>query len=124
MSCKPDDVWRQLTADAQQEIIDQFSLICRRLFMTSELIKTQHLRLKAIIYIRQSTPNQMFNNQESLELQYALKARAVELGWSPPNIEVIDKDLGLTGTAISHRAGFKEMLSQVGSRSHRHYFIL
>ncbi len=81
--------------------------------MTSELIKTQHLRLKAIIYIRQSTPNQMFNNQESLELQYALKARAVELGWSPLNIEVIDKDLGLTGTAISHRAGFKEMLSQV-----------
>lgn len=66
--------------------------------MTSELIKTQHLRLKAIIYIFQSTPNQMFHNQESLELQYALKARAVELGWLPPNIEVIDKDLGLIGT--------------------------
>jgi DNA invertase Pin-like site-specific DNA recombinase len=81
--------------------------------MKSELITPQHLVNKAIIYIRQSTPNQALTNQESLELQYALQQKAVELGWSPNNIEVIDKDLGLTGASASHREGFKEILTQV-----------
>ncbi len=81
--------------------------------MKSELITPQHLANKAIIYIRQSTPNQALTNQESLELQYALQQKAIELGWPPNNIEVIDKDLGLTGASASHREGFKEILTQV-----------
>ena len=43
---------------------------------SSELVTTQHLTRKAIIYIRQSSPHQMFSNQESLQLQYALRQRA------------------------------------------------
>ena len=81
--------------------------------MKSELITPQHLANKAIVYIRQSTPNQALTNQESLELQYALKQKAIELGWSSNNIEVIDKDLGLTGASVTHREGFKEILTQV-----------
>jgi len=81
--------------------------------MTSELIKTHHLANKAIIYVRQSTAHQTLTNQESLELQYALKQKAVDLGWSPDNIEVIDVDLGLTGASAEHREGFKEILTQV-----------
>ena len=46
----------------------------------SELVTTQHLSRKAIIYIRQSTPHQVLTNQESLILQYALRQRAVSLG--------------------------------------------
>lgn len=81
--------------------------------MKSELITPQHLANKAIIYIRQSTPSQTLTNQESLELQYALQQKAVELGWPLNHIEVVDKDLGLTGASISHREGFKEILTQV-----------
>jgi DNA invertase Pin-like site-specific DNA recombinase len=80
---------------------------------TSELVKTQHLERRAIIYIRQSSPHQVLTNQESLKLQYALKQRALELGWHEKNIEVIDSDLGLTGSTTEGRYGFKDLLAQV-----------
>ena len=40
--------------------------------MTSDLVTARHLGRKAVIYIRQSTPQQVLSNQESLRLQYAL----------------------------------------------------
>lgn len=80
---------------------------------TSELVTLQHLNRKAIIYIRQSTPHQLISNQESLRLQYALRQRAMELGWSDNNIEVIDSDLGITAASAEQRPGFKELLAQV-----------
>jgi DNA invertase Pin-like site-specific DNA recombinase len=79
----------------------------------SELIQPQHLTRLAVIYIRQSSPQQVLNNQESLRLQYALQQRAQELGWPPDHIEVIDADLGLTAAAAQHREGFKELLAKV-----------
>ena len=81
--------------------------------MTSELVTAQHLCRKAMIYIRQSTPNQVVNNQESLRLQYALRQRASDLGWEEANIEVIDVDLGLSGSTLSHREGFKDVIARV-----------
>jgi DNA invertase Pin-like site-specific DNA recombinase len=81
--------------------------------LKSELITNQHLARKAIVYVRQSSPNQVINNQESLELQYALKHRALELGWPQEHIITIDSDLGLTGATAEHREGFKELLTQV-----------
>jgi DNA invertase Pin-like site-specific DNA recombinase len=80
---------------------------------TSELISHQHLSRKAIIYIRQSTPHQVLTNQESLNLQYALKQRTLDLGWRDDDIEIIDADLGLTGAAAQHREGFKDLLTKV-----------
>ena len=80
---------------------------------TSELVNKQHLTRKALIYVRQSTPHQVLSNQESLRLQYALKERAQELGWSPENIEIIDADLGLTAATAEQREGFKDLVSQV-----------
>ena len=79
----------------------------------SELVTPRHLRAKALIYIRQSTPHQVLSNQESLRLQYALDQRARSLGWRPEQIEIIDADLGLTGTTAQHRAGFKDLIAQV-----------
>jgi DNA invertase Pin-like site-specific DNA recombinase len=81
--------------------------------ITSELITPVHLARKAIIYIRQSTPNQMLSNQESLQLQYALEQRALDLGWRPDDVDIIDADLGLTGASAEHREGFKEIISRV-----------
>jgi DNA invertase Pin-like site-specific DNA recombinase len=80
---------------------------------TSELVTPQHLQKKAIIYIRQSTPQQHISNQESLCLQYALKERAQRLGWHPEDIEIIDADLGLTGASAQHRTGFQELVAKV-----------
>src|SRR5919199_4787547 len=79
----------------------------------SELITPRHLSRKAIIYIRQSSPQQVLSNQESLRLQYALRERAVSLGWRPEDVLVIDTDLGQSATSAQHREGFKELLAQV-----------
>ena len=81
--------------------------------MKSELIKPNHLDRKAVVYVRQSSPQQVINNQESLRLQYALRQRACELGWHEADIDVIDADLGLSGAAASHRHGFKELVARV-----------
>ena len=78
-----------------------------------ELITTQHLARKAIIYIRQSTLHQVLNNQESLQLQYALRDKALKLGWHTDDIEIIDCDLGITGASTQHREGFKQLIAKV-----------
>jgi DNA invertase Pin-like site-specific DNA recombinase len=80
---------------------------------SSELVAPHHLRAKALIYVRQSTPQQVLSNQESLRLQYALQQRALELGWHPDDIEVIDADLGLTGTEAQHRPGFQALVARL-----------
>ncbi len=80
---------------------------------TAELVTPRHLRGKALIYIRQSTPQQVLSNQESLRLQYALEQRAQHLGWHPDDIELIDADLGLTATSAQHRPGFQELVARL-----------
>lgn len=80
---------------------------------TSDLITASHLARKALIYIRQSSPHQVLTNQESLQMQYALQERAARLGWRAEDVEVIDTDLGLSGRAAEHRAGFKELAARV-----------
>jgi len=80
---------------------------------TSELITPGHLARKAIVYIRQSTPQQVLSNQESLHLQYALRQRALELGWLAHDIQIIDADLGLTAASAQQRQGFQELVSLV-----------
>src|SRR5690348_17317342 len=82
--------------------------------MHSELIAPGHLARRAVIYIRQSTPHQVLTNQESLRLQYALRQRAVELGWHEADVEVIDHDLGESGASTVNRSGLKELLARVG----------
>jgi DNA invertase Pin-like site-specific DNA recombinase len=81
--------------------------------LASSLVTPRHRQGKAIIYIRQSTPHQVLSNQESLRLQYALRQRALGLGWHPDDVEVIDADLGLTATAAQHRPGFQELVAKL-----------
>ncbi len=80
---------------------------------TSELITPSHLARKALIYIRQSTLQQVLTNQESLRLQYALRLKALELGWQADDIQIIDTDLGQTAAVSQNREGFKEVISRV-----------
>jgi DNA invertase Pin-like site-specific DNA recombinase len=81
--------------------------------MISELVTARHLSRKAAIYIRQSHPQQVLNNQESLRLQYALCQRACDLGWAEAEVEIIDTDLGLSGAAVDHRRGLKDLIARV-----------
>src|SRR5260370_6271331 len=85
----------------------------RRSTVKSELVKPTHLTRKAVVYIRQSTPQQVISNQESLRLQHALRQRAHELRWREGDIDVIDADLGMSGAAATHRQGFKELVARV-----------
>jgi hypothetical protein len=61
-------------------------------------ITSQHLQRDAYLYIRQSTPRQVVENTESTQRQYALRDRAVALGWPLERIHVLDSDLGKSGS--------------------------
>jgi DNA invertase Pin-like site-specific DNA recombinase len=75
---------------------------------------TEHHRTRpAYIYLRQSTPGQVRHHQESTERQYALREKALELGWSEPRIRTLDRDLGKTGTEMAGREDFKTLVAEV-----------
>ena len=76
-------------------------------------IRPQHLERMAFVYIRQSTMGQVRFHRESTERQYALKEKALELGWVSEQIQLIDEDLGLSGAQKSLRQGFQKLVAQV-----------
>jgi DNA invertase Pin-like site-specific DNA recombinase len=65
------------------------------------------------LYVRQSSLRQVFENTESTKRQYALRDRAVALGWPIERIHVIDSDLGLSGASAQQRDGFQKLVSEV-----------
>ena len=77
----------------------------------TEKITRQHLERPAVVYVRQSTPQQVVCNEESRRLQYAMKDRLHEFGWS--EVEVIDDDLGRTASGTAERLGFERMVTRV-----------
>jgi DNA invertase Pin-like site-specific DNA recombinase len=79
----------------------------------SAKIQPQHLARAAVVYVRQSTPKQVQLNQESTRRQYQLVERAQALGWPHPLIQVIDDDLGLSGTSSDQRLGFQRLVAAI-----------
>ncbi len=79
--------------------------------MTADKIRPHHLERKAILYVRQSSAHQVLHNRESGALQYAMRDRLTELGFTA--IEVIDEDLGRSAAGGVQRAGFERMVAQV-----------
>jgi len=77
----------------------------------SEKIERHHLERKAILYVRQSSVHQVLHNRESSALQYAMRDRLGQLGWS--QIEIIDDDLGRSASGSADRAGFDRMVAEV-----------
>jgi DNA invertase Pin-like site-specific DNA recombinase len=80
----------------------------------SDKIGARHLERLAVVYIRQSTPQQVLHHQESTQLQYGLVRRAMALGWSEARVLVIDDDLGQSGTTVEGRQGFQRLVAEVG----------
>jgi len=76
-------------------------------------IQIQHRQKMAYVYLRQSTMAQVYHHQESTQRQYALKERALELGWPPDQIRVLDADLGQSGSQMNHRQDFKTLVADV-----------
>jgi DNA invertase Pin-like site-specific DNA recombinase len=80
---------------------------------THHKISATHLSRQAYLYVRQSTLRQVLENTESTKRQYALRERAVAMGWTSEQVVVIDSDLGQSG-ADSDRAGFQRLVAAVG----------
>jgi DNA invertase Pin-like site-specific DNA recombinase len=79
--------------------------------MSADKIGPQHRARKAVLYVRQSSAHQVQHNRESRGLQYAMRDRLAQLGWS--QIEIIDEDLGCSAASGTARAGFERMVAEV-----------
>lgn len=79
--------------------------------MMFEKIGAEHRARKAVLYVRQSSGHQVQHNRESRTLQYAMRDRLAQLGWS--EIEIVDEDLELSAAGGTARARFERMVAQV-----------
>ncbi|MDZ4876879.1 MAG: hypothetical protein CLLPBCKN_006314 [Chroococcidiopsis cubana SAG 39.79] len=82
--------------------------------LRSEKILPYHWERLAVVYVRQSTLQQVLDHQESTRLQYGLVNRAQALGWSEERVLVIDDDLGKSGASVQGREGFQQLVAEVG----------
>ncbi|MHA7774492.1 recombinase family protein [Roseibium sp. M-1] len=74
-----------------------------------ELIPTQLLKRKAVVYVRQSTQSQVMTNLESQRRQYDLVNIARQHGFI--DVEVIDDDLGRSASGTVARPGFDRLVA-------------
>lgn len=77
-------------------------------------IQNHHLDRHAIVYVRQSTMQQVERHQESTRLQYGLVTKATHLGWPSQRVRVIDEDQGLSAVSAVGRLGFQHLVAEVG----------
>jgi DNA invertase Pin-like site-specific DNA recombinase len=81
--------------------------------ITCERVRPTHLERQAVVYVRQSSPHQVHSHHESRELQYALRQRAIELGWPASLVRVVDCDLGHSARTAKGRVGFQQLVADV-----------
>src|SRR5438128_7692007 len=80
---------------------------------TSQKVTASQLNRSAFLYIRQSTARQVLEHTESTARQYALRKRAVALGWQDDQVIVIDSDQGQSGASAADREGFQKLVVEV-----------
>lgn len=76
-------------------------------------IESHHLDRLAVVYVRQSSPQQVLEHRESTALQYNLRCKAIEWGWPSERVLVIDEDQGHSGSTAAGRVGFQRLLAEV-----------
>ena len=81
--------------------------------ITSSKVQPHHRDRTAIIYIRQSTLQQVQHHSESTKLQYALADKVQMMGWSKEQLLIIDEDLGRSGATAQGRPGFQKLVTEV-----------
>jgi DNA invertase Pin-like site-specific DNA recombinase len=80
---------------------------------TSGKIQTRHRALQALVYVRQSSTQQIHDHPESRARQYALADHAIAMGWPADQVVVIDEDQGQSGQRADSRTGFQRLLTEV-----------
>ena len=78
----------------------------------SEKLTLRHLERLAVVYVRQSTMQQVVAHQESTRLQYGLVQWALALGWFEARVLAIDDDLGQSGATTEWRQGFQCLVAE------------
>jgi hypothetical protein len=81
----------------------------------SDKVAAHHLDRLAVVYVRQSTLQQIEHHRESTQLQYGLADRACRLGWPRPKVMVIDEYLGLSAASTEGRTGFQRLVPRLAS---------
>ena len=81
--------------------------------LSSAKVQCWHLDRLALVYVRQSSPQQILEHRESRLRQYALVDYAIALGWPADRVQVIDEDQGHSGATAQGRPGFQALLAQV-----------
>lgn len=81
---------------------------------TSHKVTASHLARAAYLYVRQSTLRQVLTNTESATRQYALRQRAIAMGWASEQVIVIDTDQGHSASSAADREGFQRLVAEVG----------
>jgi DNA invertase Pin-like site-specific DNA recombinase len=79
----------------------------------SSKVQEDHQERLAVVYVRQSTPQQVLDHQESARLQYGLRCWAERLGWTAERVLIIDEDQGKSATSTVGRTGFQHLVSEV-----------
>jgi DNA invertase Pin-like site-specific DNA recombinase len=74
-------------------------------------IRVEHLRKRAAVYARQSTPEQARENIGSTADQRALVDTAQQW-WDPSQVKLFE-DLGLSGTSTANRPSYLDMLEDI-----------
>jgi DNA invertase Pin-like site-specific DNA recombinase len=77
-------------------------------------ITEQHRRWRAVVSVHQSTLHQVERHVESAARQYALRERAIELGWPASSVSVVDQDTARSGSSTEGRIGFTDLVAEVG----------
>jgi DNA invertase Pin-like site-specific DNA recombinase len=106
-----DGTKRVVRTSAEQSPPKEFT--SRSGILRSSKILDLHLDRLAIVYVRQSDPQQVLNHRESRERQYALADHAIALGWPRDRVLIIDDDQGLSGRTADQRGGFQRILAEV-----------
>jgi len=79
---------------------------------STKMQRAHHERL-AVVYVRQSRPQQLIRHPESTRLQSGLVDRALALGWPQAQVVVMDEDLGKSADSASERSGFQRLVAEV-----------
>jgi len=79
--------------------------------MMSHKLTPVHLTRRGVVYVRQSSADQVKNCLESQKRQYALADEARKMGFA--DVEVIDEDLGRSGASAHGRSGFRRLVAAV-----------
>jgi DNA invertase Pin-like site-specific DNA recombinase len=84
--------------------------------MSYPKIQVTHQQRQAVIYVRQSSLQQVEQNRKSQRRQYQLVDRAQALGWPATRCLVSDDDLGISAAHSVNRPGYQRLVSMAALR--------